>query len=433
MKLLFYSLPDARQIARQALDRGRSLIQRWLAKLRGIRQAAAIRLWNWALRAAAILVVSVFVFIFYSRLSCARLQRAIRAACRKAIFSARWLIDRLSALAARIAVQVSIALLVAAVSSAFYAARFGARMLHFLRMRLDAVRAALRQAGPALVHGLHALKDPSTRYRLQEYLRRRWKSLLAFADRARAALLSPPPSIWSLGRLPQLLLMVAAFSLVLLSPTQGKMSVPNFVLSADNMAAPESYGAPIPLPPTPTGSSIAPGSSTATRTPTPTAMPTATTTPTPTATPTAHITAVAQVPGAGYCGLVDGITGTGQFDWPTANHALTGYLYSPAWGHNGVDIAGSTGDPIYAADTGVVVYSGWNDHGYGYAVILDHGNGYQTIYAHFSEVHVQCAARVEKGETLGLMGSTGWSNGPHLHFELRNQGQPENPLLHLEE
>lgn len=428
MKLLFYSLPDARQIARQALDWGRSLLQRWLAKLRGIRQAAAIRLWNWTLRAAAILIVSVFVFIFYSRLSCARLQRAIRAACRSGLFAARWLIDRLSALAARIAVQTSIALLVAAVAFAFYAVLFGARCLRFLRARLDALRGALRRAGPALVHGLHALKDPSTRYRLQEYLRGCWKSLLAFADRARAALLSPPPpSIKSLGRLPQLLLMVAAFSLVLLSPTQGKMSVPNFVLSADNMAAPESYGAPIPLPPTPTASSIAQGIPTATRTPTPTASPTAT------ATPTAHITAVAQVPGAGYCGLVDGITGTGQFGWPTANHALTGYLYSPAWGHNGVDIAGTTGDTIYAADAGVVVYSGWNDHGYGYAVILDHGNGYQTIYAHFSEVHVQCAARVEKGETLGLMGSTGWSNGPHLHFELRNQGQPEDPLLYLEE
>jgi murein DD-endopeptidase MepM/ murein hydrolase activator NlpD len=78
------------------------------------------------------------------------------------------------------------------------------------------------------------------------------------------------------------------------------------------------------------------------------------------------------------------------------------------------------GIPIYAADSGVVVYSGWNNNGYGYLIVIDHGNGWQTRYAHLSQRNVECGAYVYQGDVIGLMGSTGNSTGPHLHFELLN-------------
>jgi hypothetical protein len=129
--------------------------------------------------------------------------------------------------------------------------------------------------------------------------------------------------------------------------------------------------------------------------------------------------AVARILGPGACGtIVDGAVGIGSFIWPANNHFLSGYDYSPSTNHFGIDIAGRLGDPIYAADNGVVVYSGWNDWGYGYVVVIDHGNGWQTLYAHLSSINVGCGASVYQGGVIGAFGSTGNSSGPHLHFEM---------------
>jgi hypothetical protein len=129
--------------------------------------------------------------------------------------------------------------------------------------------------------------------------------------------------------------------------------------------------------------------------------------------------AVARILGPGACGtIMDGAVGIGAFVWPGNNHFLSGYDYSPATNHFGIDIAGRLGDPIYAADNGVVVYSGWNDWGYGYVVVIDHGNGWQTLYAHLSAINVGCGASVYQGGVIGAFGSTGNSSGPHLHFEM---------------
>ena len=130
---------------------------------------------------------------------------------------------------------------------------------------------------------------------------------------------------------------------------------------------------------------------------------------------------VARLYGAGACGtIVDGAVGGGTFIWPTTNHWLSGYDFSLSANHPGIDIGGQSGNAIYAADSGVVVYSGWNDLGYGYVIAIDHGNGWQTTYAHLSQIYAGCGASVIQGATIGLMGSTGNSTGPHLHFEMYN-------------
>jgi hypothetical protein len=131
---------------------------------------------------------------------------------------------------------------------------------------------------------------------------------------------------------------------------------------------------------------------------------------------------VAKILGPGSCGtIVDGAVGTGTFIWPTVNHWLSGYDYSPSTNHFGIDIAGSLGNAIYAADNGVVVYAGWNDWGYGNVIVIDHDGGWQTLYAHLSALNVGCGYSVYQGDVIGAMGSTGNSSGPHLHFEMLNE------------
>ena len=128
---------------------------------------------------------------------------------------------------------------------------------------------------------------------------------------------------------------------------------------------------------------------------------------------------VARLLGPCFCGtVVDGAVVTDTFIWPANNHFLSGYDYSPSTNHRGIDIAGKLGDPIYAADNGVVVYSGLNNHGYGNVIVIDHGNGWQTLYAHLSYVGVGCGQSVYQGNVIGSFGSTGNSSGPHLHFEM---------------
>ncbi len=131
--------------------------------------------------------------------------------------------------------------------------------------------------------------------------------------------------------------------------------------------------------------------------------------------------AVAKMYGPGSCGaIMDGAVGDGVFGFPTPSKWLSGYDYSPETNHFGIDLGGTTGTAIYAVDDGVVVYSGWNDWGYGYVIVIDHGNGWQSVYAHLSTIYAGCGQSVGQGETIGLMGSTGNSSGPHLHLELRS-------------
>jgi LysM repeat protein len=128
---------------------------------------------------------------------------------------------------------------------------------------------------------------------------------------------------------------------------------------------------------------------------------------------------IARVMGAGACGkITDGAVGYGSFIWPTNQHYLSGFDFSPDANHRGIDIAGDTGDPLYATDAGVIVYSGWNDYGYGYMVMVDHGNDWQSLYAHMSSIAVVCGQSVGQGAVIGSLGNTGNSSGSHLHFEL---------------
>ncbi len=135
--------------------------------------------------------------------------------------------------------------------------------------------------------------------------------------------------------------------------------------------------------------------------------------------------------GAGGCSgdYSGGAVGGGGFIWPSANRTLSGNNY---WaGHLAIDIAAGLGERVWAADAGVVVYSGWSQGGYGNLVMIDHGNGWQTVYAHLSQTAVRCGQSVGQGETIGFAGSTGNSTGSHLHFESRRDGGFINPLFVL--
>jgi len=141
---------------------------------------------------------------------------------------------------------------------------------------------------------------------------------------------------------------------------------------------------------------------------------------------------VASVLGPGACGqIADGPIGAGVFIWPSNNHFLSGFDYSPATNHPGIDIDGETGDAVYAVDNGVVVYAGWNNWGYGYMVVINHGNGWQTLYAHLSAYNVACGQNVWQTNVIGAIGSTGNSTGSHLHFEMMYNGTKVNPWNYL--
>jgi len=136
--------------------------------------------------------------------------------------------------------------------------------------------------------------------------------------------------------------------------------------------------------------------------------------------------------GPGACtGSYYGLVGTGTYVFPTDSHALSGYDYAPPT-HNGLDFEGRSGWNIYAADSGVIVFSGWSDRGYGNLIVIDHDDGIQTYYAHLLDgSFLPCGSNVTKGDYIGGMGSTGRSTGRHLHFELRFNGYAVNPWLYL--
>jgi murein DD-endopeptidase MepM/ murein hydrolase activator NlpD len=95
-----------------------------------------------------------------------------------------------------------------------------------------------------------------------------------------------------------------------------------------------------------------------------------------------------------------------------------------------MDIDGEKGDPIVAPGNGVIIKAGWQG-GYGYMIEIDHGNGLTTRYGHLSKIEVEIGESVQRGQLIGLIGSTGRSTGPHLHYELRINDKPVNPRLFL--
>lgn len=129
---------------------------------------------------------------------------------------------------------------------------------------------------------------------------------------------------------------------------------------------------------------------------------------------------------------VSGPGGNGWFVLPTGSARVSGWYFhdprNPT--HIGLDYGCRLGDPIYASDNGVVTIAGWNG-GYGILVELNHGNGFITRYAHLSELLVGCGTPVYQGQVVGYCGSTGYSTGSHLHFEIRFNGVPHNPQAYL--
>jgi len=130
------------------------------------------------------------------------------------------------------------------------------------------------------------------------------------------------------------------------------------------------------------------------------------------------------------------IRGNGRMVFP-ANGAITssfGWRVHPILGyqrfHAGIDFGADSGSPIYAADSGSVIFAGWYG-GYGNTVIIDHGSGITTLYGHASRLYVIEGQNVQRGQTVAAVGSTGLSTGPHLHFEVRKQGEPVNPAPYL--
>lgn len=129
-----------------------------------------------------------------------------------------------------------------------------------------------------------------------------------------------------------------------------------------------------------------------------------------------------------------GVTGSGSFVFPVASyvyissrfgmrvHPITGEYKS----HTGMDIASNQGTAVYACDSGTVVLAAWNG-GYGNCIMIDHGNGYKTLYGHLSVISVSDGQSVSKGQTIGQVGSTGNSTGPHLHLEVYKNGSRIDP------
>lgn len=139
-------------------------------------------------------------------------------------------------------------------------------------------------------------------------------------------------------------------------------------------------------------------------------------------------------------GRVKVLGSTGRFAWPVAARISSnfGYRFHPIHRrrilHTGLDLAARSGTPVHASDGGKVYFAGWRG-GYGKAVIINHGNrggvNYSTLYGHLSAISVGSGQNISKGQVLGAVGSTGNSTGPHLHFEVRENGAPTDPLRHL--
>jgi murein DD-endopeptidase MepM/ murein hydrolase activator NlpD len=126
-----------------------------------------------------------------------------------------------------------------------------------------------------------------------------------------------------------------------------------------------------------------------------------------------------------------------KFMWPVAGYLKSGFgmRYHPILGyrrmHSGIDIVAPSGTLVKAADGGEIIQAGY-DGGYGNSIMVYHGGGFATWYAHLSRILVSPGQTVERGQVIGLVGSTGLSTGPHLHFEVRINGAAQNPLAYLQ-
>ncbi len=131
-----------------------------------------------------------------------------------------------------------------------------------------------------------------------------------------------------------------------------------------------------------------------------------------------------------------GAPGNGTWVWPTTGPITSpyGYRTHPIYGsrrlHTGVDVGAGWGTPIVAANTGLVIAAYCSGGGYGCRIVIDHGGGMASLYAHQSSFAVAEGTVVTAGQTIGYVGSTGASTGPHLHFEIRREGVPEDPMGH---
>lgn len=122
------------------------------------------------------------------------------------------------------------------------------------------------------------------------------------------------------------------------------------------------------------------------------------------------------------------VVGTGSFIFPVNSRNYTQFYW---YGHRGIDIGLPEGSALYAADTGTVTYAGWNNWGYGNLIVVNHGNGYETLYGHLSSINVVPGQIVYQGNVIGGTGNTGNSSGPHVHFEIRINGNQDDPCWYL--
>ncbi len=123
-------------------------------------------------------------------------------------------------------------------------------------------------------------------------------------------------------------------------------------------------------------------------------------------------------------GIARGLSG---FIWPVSGEVTSGFGWRWGQAHRGIDIAAGYGTPVGASRSGTVIFIGWNG-GYGMTVIVDHGGGITSLYAHLSKILASHGPKIGPGEAVGLVGSTGISTGPHLHFEISVDGDRIDPI-----
>jgi murein DD-endopeptidase MepM/ murein hydrolase activator NlpD len=119
-----------------------------------------------------------------------------------------------------------------------------------------------------------------------------------------------------------------------------------------------------------------------------------------------------------------------EFDWPIYGGFSSGYGWRGLGSHEGIDLTAKPGTPVLAAEAGRVIESGWRGD-YGRVVVVKHARNYSTLYAHNRAIRVRKGAFVEKGDVIAEVGATGNASGPHLHFEIRRERTPEDPLRYL--